>query len=104
MATDSDCIGTLLILTFTVFLSSCEAADTPVTIFLYRILGADDILDLTDEDCSRFNNTPVGEEQDFSIGEIELKKEIWQVRQITPLAELRIYISNFGFRIFPMTL
>ena len=104
MATDSNCIGTLLILTLTVFLSSCEAADTPVTIFLYRILGADDILDLTDEDCSRFNNTPVGEEQDFSIGEIELKKEIWQVRQITPLAELRKYISNFGFRIFPMTL
>lgn len=69
-----------LSLTALLFTSQAEAAETPVTIFLYRVLGTNDILDLTDEDCSRFNNTPVGEEKAFSIGEIELKRELWQVR------------------------
>ena len=82
MATDSTCLirPTLIFLFLSLFATSCQAVgEAPMTIFLYRILGADDILDLTDEDCSRFNNTPVGEEQSFSIGEIEMKKEIWQV-------------------------
>ena len=77
MTTDSSLL-IMRILALLVLVNGSLASE-PKTIFLYRILGAGDQLDLTDEDCSRFNNTPVGEEQDFSLGEIENRKEIWMV-------------------------